>query len=213
MLFNEWMEIVLYKKKPAELVGITLGEGIKQLLIASVIYGIIFGIAAAILAYIDPNFGTEAPLFAIITLVLSAVAVPIISLLGMLLGGGILHLLCMAFGGKGTYDGFVGVLAEILAAFTGTIFALLALIQVFAALGGDTAFQLVGEITSIISIITFLWGLALYVLAAKAVHKLSLGKAIAAAAVIPVLILIIFVILMLALIIAVIASMVPEAVI
>lgn len=206
MFFNEWIEIVLYKKKPADLVGTTLGEGIKNLLIASVIYGILFGIVTAISVYTDPEFGTDGALYALIILIVMLIAVPVLSLLGMLIGGGILHILSKAFGGQGTYDNFVGVLAKISASFTGTVYSLIAIILIFASLGGDTVFLIAGDLISIISIIISLWALALSVLAAQAIHKLSLGKAVVAMVVIPLLIVVVVAILIATLVVIAIAS-------
>ena len=49
MFFNDWIDILLFKKKPADIAGTSLGEGLKNLAIAAVLVGVLQGIGGAIL--------------------------------------------------------------------------------------------------------------------------------------------------------------------
>ena len=186
MIFNDWLDILLFKKKPADLVATTLGEGLKQLVIANVIIGALVGILnlvsySQVMASMAEFAGLAAAVMpepTVVDIVISAIVTPIIAVIGMLIVGAILHLFAKLLGGKGSVSNYIGVLAAIQAAVTGTATALITVLGIVAALGG--AFMAVQSITGLLGFVVGLWLLVLTVLATEAVQQLSRGRAIIA---------------------------------
>ncbi len=94
-------------------------------------------------------------------------------MLGILIIGAVLWVIAKILGGKGSYGNYVGTLALISAAFTGTINVLLAIIGVFTR----TNLAILG-IMGIIGLIVSLYSLFLFIKATQAVHDLSFIKAL-----------------------------------
>jgi len=185
VFFTEWLDILLFKKKPADIAGTTLGEGLKHLAIASVIIGLLSGITAYLTMSTIPGLALLGGIVGPILIVAYLIAMPILAVIGMLIGGAILHLFCKIVGGQGSYGNYVGVLSKISAAITGTAMAILSVIGLIAALAGLPTYLMVAAITGLLSFIASLWVLVLEVLATQAVQKLSLGRAVVAVIVIP----------------------------
>ncbi len=208
MIFNDWLDILLFKKKPADLVGTRIEEGLKHLVIASVIVGFLSGLQQYIvfsqLPAISTIFhGTSSPL----VILVSTIASPILAVIVILIGGAILHIFSLLLGGKGSFGNYVGALAMIGAAIRGTAGAVLAVIGILTALGGPGAYLLGLAIIGLLGLIVGLWQLALVVLATKAVHQLSIGRAIVAVIVIPLVIILIFAVLLAAIFITLISGL------
>ena len=186
MICKDWLDILLFKKKPADLVATTLGEGLKQLVIANVIIGALVGILnlvsySQVMASMAEFAGLAAAVMpepTVVDIVISAIVTPIIAVIGMLIVGAILHLFAKLLGGKGSVSNYIGVLAAIQAAVTGTATALITVLGIVAALGG--AFMAVQSITGLLGFVVGLWLLVLTVLATEAVQQLSRGRAIIA---------------------------------
>lgn len=203
MIFNEWLDILIYRKKPVDIAKTTLPEGLKHVAIASAIVGFLTGISA----WISLSFISELPVYGAgsyalfgamggpSTLILYTVLSPIFAVISSLIIGGILHIFSLIFGGKGKYGNYVGVLAKICAALQGTLGALSAIILIVAALFGAGAYSASMPLFSAIYMIMGLWSLVLTVLATQAVQKLSLGRSILAIVVPPVAIAFIFTLL------------------
>ena len=212
MICNEWLDILLFKKKPADIAGTTLGEGLKHLVIAGAIIGLLSGIldfvardqiiaaaeeAGLLLASLTP----EPTAFDIVG---STILTPIVMVIGMLVLGVILHVLCLIVGGKGNLTNYIGVLAKIDAAITGTAMLAITVIGIVAALAG--VYMVAGQILALLTFVALIWLLVLTVLATQAVQKLSLGRTVIAVIVIPLVIAIIIAIMLAALIVAIIAT-------
>ncbi|MDP6671160.1 MAG: YIP1 family protein, partial [archaeon] len=186
MIFNDWLDILLFKKKPADLAATTLGEGLKQLVIANVILGALVGILnlvsyPQIMASMEELAGLVEgimPQPTVVDIVVSAIATPIVAVIGMVIIGAILHLFCKLLGGKGSLSNYVGVLAILQAAVTGTATVIITVLGIVAALGG--AYMAVQNITGLLGFVVGLWLLVLTVLATQAVQQISRGRAITA---------------------------------
>ncbi len=165
MFFNEWIEVLLFKKKPADIAATSLEEGLKNLAIAAVIVGVLQGIGGAILG----DFG------AFVAIIVN----PIVSIFIVFAAGLVFHILSMIFGGKGSFTNYIGVLAMIDASITGTLGVLFALIIALAGFGGIGTALIVGGLIFFVGILVYIWQIVLTVLATEAVQKLSRGKAIA----------------------------------
>ncbi|MDD5163679.1 MAG: YIP1 family protein [Candidatus ainarchaeum sp.] len=188
MFFKDWLDILFYKKKPAELAGTSLGEGLKNVAIA----GLILGLLSGIFQYLSPSkvanvLSIPGPA-AIIVSIISGV---IMAVIGALIGGAILHVFCKIVGGKGSIGNYIGALAKIYAAIAGTALAVILLIEIIAVLAlGTNAIALLAVlgILGLIGLIVSLWELVLVVLATNAVQQLSTGRTIVAVIIIPIII-------------------------
>lgn len=211
MFFNDWLDILLFKKKPADIAKTSLGEGLKHLVIASVIVGILNGIyqylaigqLAELTGTSNLMMGFAGPLMIVAT----AIMTPIIAVIGIIIGGAILHLFCLILGGKGDIGNYIGVLAMISAAIAGTATAVITVIQILGTLAG--AYLMMMMVAGLLALIVGLWQLVLVVLATQAVQQLSLGRAIVAVIVIPLIIAVVLAAVMATVLFAFIASMVP----
>lgn len=191
MFFNEWLNILIFKKKPADIAATTIGEGLKNLVIASLIVGVITGITSYFTvgpmvgaSGLDPTGGMLAMLGPLMIIGIIIMA-PIMAVIGAVIGGVILHIFCKIVGGQGDMSKFIGTLALISAAITGTVGIILGIISLIGAIAGPLVYLGVSPIVGLISTVVGIWSLVLTVLAAQAVQKLSLGKAIIAIIVIP----------------------------
>ncbi len=195
MFFNDWLNILLFKKKPADIAKTSIGTGLKNLVIASVIFGILTGILQwlALPQLLGASGATAiSPLLAIlgpVLVVVLAILAPILAVILTLIGGAILHLFCLIVGGKGSISNYIGALAMVEAAITGTAMLLLTIIGIIGAAAG--AYLMVSTVTGLIGLLVSLWQLVLIVLVTQAVQQLSLGRAIVAVIVIPVVIVIV----------------------
>lgn len=190
MFFNDWLNILLFKKKPAEIAGVGIGAGLKNLVIASVIVGILNGIlqwlalpqmlGASGAAAVSPLLAMLGPVFVVV----SAIATPIVLVIVTLIMGAILHLFCLIVGGKGSISNYIGALAMLSAAISGTATVLLTIIGIIGAAAG--AYLTVMMVIGLIGLLAGLWQLVLTVLVTQTVQQISLGRAIIAVIVIPV---------------------------
>ncbi|MFA4854969.1 MAG: YIP1 family protein [archaeon] len=216
MIFNEWLDILIYRKKPVDISKTGLAEGLKHVAIASAITSFLVGISTWIsLPFMSELAGSEAGGYALfgatagpLMLVMYTVLGPISTVISSLIIGGILHIFSLIFGGKGKYENYVGVLAKIDAALQGTIGVLLAIILIVVALLGADAYFASMPLIIAIGLIMGFWSLVLAVLATQAVQKLSLGKAILAVVIIP----LIIGTVLLALLIALLSMLFPPAI-
>jgi hypothetical protein len=191
MVFNEWLDILLYKKKPKDIAKTTLSEGLKHIAIASAITGFLVGLSTWISmplmqglseTGVSPAFNAMlGPSMLIMYTVLS----PIVAVISSLIVGGLLHLFSLLLGGKGKFENYVGVLAKIDASLQGTLGVLIAVMLIIAAFLGLGAYLAAIPIVLLIALILAIWSLVLTVLATQAVQKLSLGKSMVAVIVIP----------------------------
>ncbi len=186
VICNDWLDILLFRKKPADLTATSFGDGLKHLVIANVIVGALIGILSyvsysQVIASMEGLGGLGAALIpepTVVSIVTSAITTPIAAVIGIVIIGAILHLFSKLFGGKGSLSNYIGVLAMINAAVTGTATLIITVIGIVAALGG--AFTAVQGITGLLGFVVGLWLLILTVLATQAVQQLSRGRAIAA---------------------------------
>ena len=203
MFFNDWLDILLFKKKPADIAATTIGDGLKNLVIATVITGFLGGLlqylawpqilAASGVGALAGATGL-AQAFGVLSIVTSTILTPIMAVIGVIIGGAILHVLCMIVGGKGNIANYIGVLAKIYAAIAGTATLILLVIGIIMAAAN---MYLVGMmVVSFVSLIVALWQIVLMVLATKAVQQLSTGRAIIAVIVIPLIIVVILAVLL-----------------
>ncbi len=192
MILNDWLDILLFKKKPADIASTSLGDGLKQLVIANVLFGLLSGIVGYLsydqmIASLGELSGLASAFMVqpdIISIIMSAIWAPIFAVIIILILGTILHLFSKLLGGQASIGNYIGVLAYIDAALTGTAIAALVVVEIVAALVG--AYVSVASITALISLLIVLWEIALFVLAAEAVHKLSRTRAIIATVAIPI---------------------------
>lgn len=205
-MFKEWLDILMFKKKPAELMGTSLGEGLKSIAIAGAIYGLFAGIMQYMLLSMGSQAlnglgATGADMGLAATLGPAAVVASIVfgaigAVIGILIGGIILHILCMIVGGKGNLSEYIGVLAKIEAAFMGLVMPVLAIIGILGLLGGMAVFLGVSAFTGLIGFIAYIWAIVLIVMATKVVQQLTTGRAVIAVVIIPLAIVLILVALM-----------------
>lgn len=205
-IFREWLDILIYRKKPVDMAKTTLSEGLKHLAIASVIVGFLVGVSTWIslplMSELAQSEAVYAPVSAVMgpaMLILYTIIAPISAVISSLIIGGILHIFSLIFGGKGKYENYVGVLAKIDAALQGTLGILLAVILIVAALFGIDAYFASIPLILAIGLIMGVWSLALTVLATQTVQKLSLGRAVLAVVALPLVIGALLFILLLAL--------------
>lgn len=186
MYFREWLDILLYKKKPAELASTSLGEGLKHLAIASAIVGLLSGIQSYLLMSAAAGLIGAAGVAAGIGLVIGSIIVtPIMAVIGAIIGGGILHVFSMILGGTGSYANYVGVLSKISAALEGTLGLVIVIIGILSLLGGFATYLAVSPLIFLLLIVYVLWCIALTVMATQVVQKISVGRALIAVVVIP----------------------------
>ncbi len=187
-IFNEWLDILLFKKKPADIAGTSLVQGLKHLAIASVIYGLLSGIlsyltAEQVAAASGMPAGIMGAVMGPIAIVGSIIVTPILAVIAIVIVGVILHIFSLIVGGKGGLGNYIGVLALIDAALTGTAMLVIAVIGIIIALAGASIVAM--SIVALLGMLVGLWQLVLWVLATQAVQKLSLGRALIAVIVIP----------------------------
>ena len=212
MICNDWLDILLFKKKPAELAATSIGDGLKNLIIAGVFVGILAGILkyvsyTQVIAATGPLGDLAATLLpepTLVDIVVSAISTPIGAVIGIIILGIILHIFSLIVGGKGSIANYIGALALINAAIMGTATAIITIIGILAALGG--AYIAIQGILGLLSLIVFLWTLVLFILATQAVQQLSLGRAVVAVIIIPLVIAVILAVLLAAVFAAIIAA-------
>lgn len=214
MFFNEWIEIVLFQKKPEDYAGTTLGEGLKQLLIAALIYGVFNGILQTVAinlelssSLIDPAQIALYQMVMPFMLPLAIIAGPIFTLIGILITGAFLQLFCKLVGGQAQYGNFTGVLAKIGASFLGTVTLVLTIITIPAVFVSLPVYLIVSMLIGIISLIVSLWQYALTIMATSVVQKISIGNAFVALFVIPLAITLVLFVIMVIIGIALFASL------
>lgn len=218
MFFNDWLDILLFKKKPADIAATTIGDGLKNLVIATVITGFLSGllqylslpqILAASGIGAVPGAAELVQAVSVVSIVTSTIMTPILAVIGVIIAGAILHVLCMIVGGKGNIANYIGVLAKISAAIAGTATLILLVIGIIMA--AANMYMAGVMVIGLISMVVALWEIVLVVLATKAVQQLSTGRAIIAVIVIPFVIGIILAVLLAAVFLALIMAAIGGA--
>lgn len=180
MFFRDWIDIVLGKGQ-ARLASITLSEGSKNLAIASLVVGFLNGVEYFLALPFQPEavagFWVGLGLGIIPAIM---VLLLIMFLISILIYGGLANFLSKLFGGQGQSGNYIGALALIGASFLGTIYVILTIIDIVAALFGSEAYSIATLIALAIDILASLWALVLIIRATKDIHKLSTSKAVLA---------------------------------
>jgi len=210
LFFNEWLDILLYRKKPAEIAQTGIGDGIKNLVIAGIIYGLIAGIESYVVSLVNPAaVGVQSSFWALLGVAMipfGAIMVPISYSIFTAIGTLINHVFCLLLGGKGDIGKYIGSMAKIYASFMGTFFVALSIIGIIVALaGGYTAYAIFSLGSLVLYLVINLWLFVLMVLTTAEVQKLSLLRTIIAIIVVPVAIILVLALLFAAFIFAIIA--------
>ncbi len=193
MFFGEWFDILLYKKKPEQLVADKpgLGKAFGSYIVAILISMILSAIAGFLtVSKTASALGiTGQSVFTGIYLVALVVGF-MIALVIVFIGNALIFLFAKLVGGKGDFSSTLAVLFSVEAAFAGTIGIFGAIISLLVAL--VPSLSVVSLAWSAVSLAAGLYALIWYVLVVKHVQSLSTGMAVVAVIVIP---LILFVIL------------------
>lgn len=193
MFLNDWIDTLLFRKKPEELAASGLGGGLKSLAIAGIIFGFFNGIyqlayffqASKIMAQ-SAVTGIYGLFFGPLGFLLSIILAPIFAVIGAVVIGLILHLFCKVLGGKASLGNYIGGLAAVCAAFFGTISVIIIVINTLVTLvAGAIGSVLFSFLFMPIALIVFIWQLAIIVLMTKASQGLSIPRVIMAVVVIP----------------------------
>ncbi len=175
MFFEEWLDILFYKKKPEQIVAEKpeLGQALTSYVIALAIVLVI----GAIQTLVVPS---PAGAFMAVSVLIGGL---ITGIIGVLIGAIVLHLFAMVVGGKGDFNTTIASIIKLDAAYTGTIGVLSALVSLIVALA--PALSMIALAWSGLVFIAGLYLLVLLVLLIKAAHNLSTGRAVVAVVVIP----------------------------
>jgi hypothetical protein len=140
-----------------------------------------------------------------IVIVALVIVLPIFSFIGLLIIGGIYHLLARAFKGNGSYKGMISTLGFAgFPSIVSTPFSLLYFI------GGPIG-KIIAVVTTLsVSFIVGIWILVLNILAIRENYKLSTGKAVAVC-LIPVAVVIVLLVILLTILIAIVATQIPDS--
>ena len=180
MFFNDWVDVLLFRAQ-SKLASITLSEGLKNLVIAALILGFLSGVESFLAIPFVPV--AEAGFWAglgIGIIPLYTILFPIIYLISIFISGSIINFTAKILGGRGNSGNLIGALALIAASFSGTIYVLLTVINIAAALFGFEIYSLAVLIAMIIGFLAELWQLVLIIKTTKQIHQLSTGMAILA---------------------------------
>jgi hypothetical protein len=190
---NTWKSVLMHKTKPMDLAGTELMRGLKHIVVAGLILGVLTGIFGMLAAdQLVQQLGDLGGLGAALgpaALVTAIIMTPIQMVLGALIGGGILWIIAKIFGGQGGYGNFVGTLSIIHASIVGTASAVLMIINILGALAGQAL--VVGGITGPLGGLVGLYLLYLTIKATEAVHGVSMMKAIVIVLIVPIIIVVI----------------------
>lgn len=202
--YKTWIDILLYKTKPADIADTSLGEGLKHLVIATIIVGALSGIYF-MLAWEQITSPVISANPGIVGAIVSAITTPILAVILAFISTGIFWVIAKIFGGKGSYGKYLGTLALINAALIGTVQAAFSIIGIVAALAGAAValFSLLSSFpVNIIQLILFVYGIFLFVKATQAVHRVSVARAVAIVLVTIIIITVITLVVLLAQIVA-----------
>lgn len=156
-------------------------EPLKFAVVNLLIYGVIAGISALLLAGLMIPFAPAAPAFAGAAALLYIIGIPVLGIIGLFIGGVILLVCFKIMGGTGSYEGTVRILSYV------------------------SALDAIAWIP-LVNILAFLYGIYLTIVGGKYVHNLTMGKS-AIAVLIPIIVLIIIAIILAAIIAAFIYGM------
>lgn len=137
----------------------SLGDGVKDLLVSSIPYAILSGIVTLVNELI---FGGNI-LSGILSFIMSVVLLPIVVLVAMLLGTGVVWVIAKVLGGKGTYTSQFYLSA--LVASGGLVISTVLVIP--------TAIPLIGLIFAIVSFVIGLYQIYLYMKLVRMTHSVS----------------------------------------
>ena len=181
MFFNEWLDILFYKKKPEQVVAEkpALGQALVSYVVALILVLIISSISNVLVLKSVPGglavAVTGSTIGALIAFIVVILFVLIVALL--------LHVFALIVGGKGDFGLTIASIIKLDAAFTGTIGVLSALVGLIIA--AVPALAMIALAWDAVEFIAGLYLLVLMVLLIKAAHKLSTGRAVIAVIVIP----------------------------
>lgn len=193
MFLNDWLDILLYRKKPEQLVAEkpALGKAL-MLFVAAFLVSTAIELAAI---YISPDFSSTFELLkAEFNFDLKAM-LPVFFVLGLVMAlvyPCLLHFFAKILGGKGELRRTLAVLFSVNAAFLGTVSMVSSVLLLLWAFFPGIA-QAV-DIWGLVAQLAGLYQLAWIVMVLKELHSLSLGRAIVVAVGIPVILILILVI-------------------
>ncbi|MFA6268226.1 MAG: YIP1 family protein [archaeon] len=205
-MFSEWKKIATFRKPLTEVVNeATLGNGLKDLVIATFLVMLIIAITATINSTFMPLTVIQslAKDFNLTIFWALIVVGPIIAIIGTLIGGGVLHIIAKILGGKASYGKFVGVFSKVGAAIEGfyqliiQIILLVVTIVIAVAMpnsAGTSILTLVQLVLILVSLLVGLIGLYLSIKATSIVHELSMLKSAVVVLIIPIILLVIMVV-------------------
>lgn len=156
-------------------------EPLKFAVVNFLIYGVMLGIFALLLAGLMAPFAPALPIFAGVAALLYVIVIPVLGVIGLFIGGIILLVCFKIVGGTGSYESTVRILSYV------------------SALYAIAWIPIVGFLAS-------LYGIYLAIVGGKYVHNLTMGKS-AIAVLIPIIVLVIIAIILAAIIAAFIYGM------
>jgi len=195
-MIGNWIDVALLKKSPEKVAKEAEAmNGIINVLVAGIIIGLISAVLGGITAIVGGTLGGglngglqgaglglgAGIIGAIIGGIIAVIATPIISVLALVIGAGIVHIFAKLLGGKGSYGAMVGTIGVIDASIMMTFSLVLTIIQgvlgIFAIGPIAIIVGLVGILLAPIGLIIGLYNLYLSIRGIAAVQSFDMLKA------------------------------------